>query len=306
MNQDQNPLAQLSDALAAAVETAGRSLVTVSARRRIPATGIAWREGGIVVTADHVIEHDDHIRVTLPDGTEVPAALAGRDPGTDVAVLRVQGGVTPATRAADTSARVGSLVLALGRPGSDGPQASFGVVSSVGGPWRTATGSQVEGYLRSDTTFYPGFSGGALVDPAGAVVGLNSSHLGRGGVTLPYAAVDAVVEALLAHGRVRRGYLGIGTRQVEVPGPLAAKIGGQTSGLLIMSVEPGSAADSAGLVIGDILVAVNGTAVGTAEDLQAQLGAERVGVATPLLLLRGGERHDATAAIGERSAETAR
>lgn len=306
MNQEQNPLARLSDALATAVETAGRSLVTVSARRRIPATGIGWREGGIIVTADHVIEHEDHVRITLPDGNEVPATLAGRDPGTDVAVLRVEGVVAPAVAAQASSARVGSLVLALGRPGRGGPQASFGVVSSVGGRWRTATGSQVEGYLRSDTTFYPGFSGGALVDPAGAVVGLNSSHLGRGGVTLPYAAVDAVVEALLAHGRVRRGYLGIGTRPVEVPAPLAAKVGGQASGLLIMSVEPGSAADEAGLVIGDILVGVNGASVGTAEELQSQLGAERVGVATPLLLLRGGERHETTATIGERSPETAR
>ena len=297
-------LTELSDALAAAVERAGAATVRVNARRRLAASGVVWSPDGVVLTSDHVIEREEEIKVGLPGGREVPARLAGRDPGSDLAVLRVSGAdLTPAERALENSAKVGHIVLALGRPTAEGLMASMGVVSTLGGPWRSFRGGQVEGYLRSDVTFYPGFSGGPLVDAAGRVVGINSSRLGRGaGLTIPAAAAQKIVDALLRQGRIRRGYLGIGSQPVRLPPALAAKLGGgQETGLLVVTVEPGSPAERAGLLIGDILVGMAGAPVRDTDDLQALLGSDRVGQAAPLIVLRGGDRRELTVTVGERT-----
>jgi len=296
-------LSQVSDGLAAAVEKAAASIVTVNARRRFPASGIVWSADGVIVTSDHVIERDDRIEVVLADGTKLAATIAGRDPGSDIAVLRVQRtGLVPIERAPAGSAKVGSLVLAVGRPSDEGPMASFGVVGAVGGAWRTFRGAEVEGYLRSDTTFYPGFSGGPLVDAAGRAVGLNSSRLGRGaGLTIPIAAVERIATDLLAGGKVRRAYLGISSQVAKLPAALAARLDGQETGLLIVSVEQGSPADSAGIILGDILVSFGGDPVGDTEALQSKLGPSLIGNATEVSLLRGGELTKLSVTLAERS-----
>jgi len=296
-----NPLAALSDALADAVERAGRSIVTVAARRRLPATGIAWGADGVIVTADHVLEREDDITVTLPGGAETKATIAGRDPGSDLAVLRVSGAtVEPIERG--PAVRPGHLVLALGRAGDGMPMASFGVVSAVGGQWRTFTGGTVAGFLRSDTTFYPGFSGGPLVDSEGRAVGINSSRLGRGGgLTIPIAAATSIVDALLSQGRLKRGYLGIGSQPTPLPDALAAKAHGQASGLLVVGVEPGSPAELGGLLVGDILLRLGETTVSGTEALQGALGPETVGQPMAIALLRGGEPATVTVTVGERA-----
>ena len=152
-------LGELSDALATAVERAGAYTVRVNARRRMPASGIVWADG-VILTADHVIERDEDITVTLPDGSSVAAAVAGRDPGSDLAVLRAQTGLAAATRA--DGAKVGHLVLALGRGTETGLTAAMGVISAVGGPWQSGRGTTVEGYIRADVTMYPGFFRGLL------------------------------------------------------------------------------------------------------------------------------------------------
>lgn len=292
-------LQQLSDGLADAVAKAAPSIVLVSARRRLPASGVAWSDG-VIVTADHVIENEENITVGFADGREAQARLVGRDPGSDLAVLRVEGVTTPAIERGP-AARVGHFVLALGRPAPGEPMASFGVVSAVGGAWRTFRGGQVEGYLRSDTTFYPGFSGGPLINTAGQMVGLNSSRLGRGaGLTIPIAALEPIVEALLSGGRIKRGYLGIGSQVARLQQSLAAKVGGQENGLLIVGVEPGSPADRGGLLVGDILVALGGSPLNDTDDLHNLLGPSSVGKATPVTLLRGGERQELEVTIGER------
>jgi S1-C subfamily serine protease len=179
--------------------------------------------------------------------------------------------------------------------------ASFGVVSTVGGAWRTFRGAQVDGYIRSDTTFFPGFSGGPLVTVAGQVAGINSSRLWRGsGLTIPVAATAPIVDALLAGGRLRRGYLGIGSQATRLPEALAAKAGGQASGLLIVGVEPESPADAAGLLVGDILVRMGDTQLTDTDDLQAALGPSSVGQAVAVAVLRGGEPQTLTVTVGER------
>ena len=293
-------LAQLSDQLAAAVERAAHSTVLVNARRRLPASGIAWAANAIL-TCDHVLEREDDITVELEDGRGVPATIAGRDPGSDLAVLRVEAPLSPIEHAPEGSARVGSIVLALGRPSSEGVQASFGIVGAVGGAWRTFRGTLVGGYLRTDTTFFPGFSGGPLIDVQGRAVGVNSSRLGRGaGITLPVAAAAKVADDLLRRGRVRRAYLGISSQPARLTEALATRLGGQESGLLVVTVEPGSAADQAGLLLGDIVVALAGTPTADTEALQSVLGPELAGEPTTLRILRGGEPRELTITPGER------
>ena len=297
-------LKALSEGMANAVEFAGRSVVTVNARRRIPATGVAWPgAAGIIVTCSHVIERDDELTVGLPDGQTVPATLAGRDGGSDLAVLRVEAPGLVQAKEATGAARAGAIVLAVGRPDSGGVTVSGGVISSVGGAWRTASGNTVGGYLRSDTTFYPGFSGGPLIDVEGHVIGINSSQLGRGaGLTIPVAAVQTIVEALLKGGRLRRGYLGIVTQPVRVPEALRTKAAGAgESGLMIMSVEAASPADAAGLVVGDLLVMLEGETIADPGDLQERLGHDQVGKTVSATVLRGGQPVVVAIIIGERA-----
>lgn len=284
-------VAAFSDGLAAAVERAGRSVVLVDARRRFPATGIAWQAGGIIVTADHVLEREEDLGVVLPSGDRVPAVLLGREPGSDLAVLRVESDLPPAEQA--PAARVGQVVLAVGRP-EPSLMASFGVVSAVGGPWQTATGVQVDGFIRSDTTFYPGFSGGPLVDALGRVVGLNSSRLGRGsGLTVPATTVDRIVQALAQHGRVRRGYLGITTQPVTAAA---------AAGLLVVGVEAGCPADRGGILVGDIITGIGEVAIDSSTDLRRHLGPDAIGKDVTVRVVRGGEARALTVTIGERAA----
>jgi S1-C subfamily serine protease len=298
---DTSVLAQVSDGLAAAVETVAASTVLVSGRRRIPASGIAWSADGVILTADHVIERDE-VEVVLPDGTKHTATVAGRDPGSDVAVLRVPATLTAAVRAPAGSAKIGSLVLAVGRPSREGPMASLGVVGAIGGPWRTFRGTEVEGYLRTDTTFYPGFSGGPLVDAHGRVAGMNSSRLGRGaGLTIPVSALERIAADLLSGGKVRRAYLGISSQVARLPASLSALAAGRETGLLVVNVEAGSPADTAGMLMGDILIELGGNPVSDTDSLQAELGPSRIGQGTQATVLRGGESKSLPITIGERA-----
>jgi S1-C subfamily serine protease len=301
-------LRQFSDQLASVVEHAARSIVTVAARPRQPATGTIWRAdtATIILTADHVIERKDEINVTLPDTREVKAHLIGRDPGTDLAALRLPD-VDLSTEhvAADTSEhlRVGHLVLAIGRPTSDGLRVSFGAVSAIDGPHRSWQGNEREGVIYPDVTLYPGFSGGPLVDLSGRVVGLNSSQLTRQpSSALPVATLRRVANALVQHGYVPRGYLGVGTQQAPLPAALAHKVGStQQAALLILTVEPGSPAEQAGLMMGDLLVSLGSQPTTDGATLRAQLGAERLGQMIPAKILRGGEPRDITITVAERS-----
>lgn len=290
-------LQELSDALAGAVDRASAYTVRVNARRRMPASGIIWTDGA-VLTADHVIEREEEISVTLADGRTVPATIAGRDPGSDLAVLRAQTGGQPSPRA--ENARVGHLVLAVGRPGDAGLTAAMGVISAVGGPWQSGRGGTIDGYIRADVTMYPGFSGGPLVDAGGRVVGVNSSGISRaGGLTIPAAAANKVVQALLAHGRLKRGFLGLTSQPVKLPQAIA-QAAGQETGLLVARVASGTPAEQGGLIIGDIVVGLGGQPVRDTDELQRQLGPERVNQPTPVRIVRGGEVREVTVTVGER------
>ena len=294
-----NVLVELSNAMAAAAEKVGTSTVMVNARRRMPATGIAYA-ANLILTANHVVEREEGITVTLGDGSEVQATIAGRDPGTDLALLRLERPLaTPAETALE--AKVGQLVLALGRPSEEGIEASLGVVSAVGGPVHTRQGA-IDKYIRTDTTPFPGFSGGPLADADGRVVGLNTSGFGHGvAITIPADLAWKVAEQLAQFGSVRRGYLGVRSQGVEIPETAQKALKReQTTGLLLVGVESNSPAEAAGLMVGDIIVAIDGQPVQNHDELFARLSGDVIDKPTPVEVLRGGQPQTINVKIGAR------
>lgn len=294
------PLQTISDALAALAERIGQSVVRVEGRSRLPASGVVYATDGVIVTAHHVIERNDSLRVGLPDGSTVEASLIGRDPSTDLAVLRVeQSALVPARWVPADELRVGHLVLAIARPGRT-VQATLGIVSALGGPWRTGTGGEIDRYLQTDVVMYPGFSGGALVTMDGRIAGVNTSALVRGAsVTVPTQTVARSVEMIVKHGRVPRGYLGVGLQPVRLDAALQESLG-QRSGLMVMSVEEGGPAAQAGLLQGDVLVALDGVPVQHLEDLQMLLTGERAGKSVPVRFIRAATLQETTVTIGQK------
>ncbi len=292
-------LENVSDELAALVASVD-GIVRVEGRRRLPASGVLWSADGVIVTADHVVRREESIRIGLPDGDVGEAILAGRDPSTDLAVLRLASGKhkAPTWRPTD-DLKVGNLALALGRPGRT-VQSTLGIVSASAGPFQTALGGMIDRYLQTDAVMYPGFSGGPLVTADGRVAGILTSGL-MGGVSLavPTETVRRVVEALLKHGRIPRGFLGVGAQVVRLP-EQASAMAGQPTGLLVMSVEPGSPAEVGGVLLGDTLLALDDNPLRSMEDLLGLLSGDRVGKSVGLRVLRGGVPQVVTVTIGER------
>jgi S1-C subfamily serine protease len=296
-------LQSLSNELASTVEAVGPSLVRVESRRRLPATGIVWSADGVIVTAHHVVEREENIKVGLAGGQTVSASLVGRDPTTDLAVLRAEAaGLTSPTWATfeAQSVQVGHLVLALGRPG-ESVQATLGIVSALSQNWRAPGGSLLDYYLQTDVVMYPGFSGGPLVGSAGQILGLNTSALLRGiSFTVAAPSLRRVVETLLAHGRIKRGYLGVNTQPVRLPANLQTQLN-QETGLLLVAVEPDSPAEKGGLLLGDTIVACAGAPIRQHDDLLAILSGDRVGSAVSIQVVRGGQLQELTVTVGERA-----
>jgi len=295
-------LAAFSDQLADAVAGAAGSIVSVHARPRLPSSGVHWRDG-IVVTTDGTVRRDQDIAVTLPDGQRTSAELAGRDPGTDLAVLRIQPGRLPVASLGDpVGLRPGHLVLALGRIGDTGPRVAFGAVSATGGKWRCWKGGELDLWLQSDLTVYPGSGGGALVSPDGGVLGINSGALSRPlATTIPVATVARTLDQILAKGYVARGWLGAAMQPVRFPEAARRRAGiPHEGGLVILSVEPDAPAALAGLMVGDVLVALNGHPVSHPDQVLEQLAGDVVGRTLSAELVRGGRTERADLLIGER------
>jgi S1-C subfamily serine protease len=294
-------LLALSNDLAGAVERAGQSVVAVHARPRNPSSGVHWQQG-VIVTADHTLRRDEEISVGLPDGRMIPAVLAGRDASTDLAVLKLQAAEFPVAEIGDAAAlRVGHVVMAVARPGERGVSASWGVISALGGPWRSWHGGQIDQFIRPDVSLYPGFSGGPLVDAHGRVMGINTSGPRNMVLTIPPSTVNRVVGQLLARGRIVRGYLGVGMQPVRLPESLKQTLNlPRASGVIIVAVEANNPAERAGLLIGDVLVALNGVPVSDTADVQALLGPDRVGTAVSASIIRAGQLAERVIMIGER------
>ena len=296
---------ELSAVTAVAVATAGRAVLRVEGRRRGPSSGIAWSADGVIVAAHHNVEWDEDIAVGLADGSTARANVVGRDATTDVVVLRVAiGGLSVPDWAAETP-KVGHLALALTRPGRT-VRASLGVVHALGDEWRTSAGGRVDRYLQTDIGLQPGFSGSLLVDLAGRAIGMNNAGLVRGtSLALPPATLRRVVETLVAHGHVRRGFIGIGTIPVRLPAALE-KVAGQPTGLLVTSVAEESGAARAGLLLGDVIVAVEGKGVSGPADLLPFLEEDRIGQGLTARIVRAGEPRELAVTVGAREPKGAR
>lgn len=291
-----------STALADAVERAAAFVVAVHGHHRIPASGVHWRHG-IFVTADHTVERDDQVDLTLPDGRRTTATLVGRDPTTDLAVLRADGdSLAVAGANSELGVKVGNIVLAVARPSDSGVRASVGVMSAVGPAWNTWRGGRIDAFLRPDLELYYGFSGGPLVDVESRVFGINTSGLSRHfDLTIPTSTVNRVVDQLLARGRIARGYLGLSMQPVRLPASIATALrltGG--SGVIVVSVEPGSPAEKAGVMLGDVIVELDGSEVEDTADVLATLGPEKVGTKIRGRAVRGGQLVELVLTVGER------
>jgi S1-C subfamily serine protease len=289
---------QFSDQLADAVTRVGASTFSVDARGRVPATGVVWSTDGYILTADHVVQRDDDIVVIDPSGARHSAKLVGRDPHSDLALLKVEVGELPVPVWAETT-RVGQLVLALGRP--DDLQASLSSIVSQGGPIKGPY-RHLDAYVQTDVTMFPGFSGGPLVDVQGRLIGINSSALARGAsLAVPVSAAARIVAALKTHGRIQRGFIGVSTQPVKLNETVAAQLG-QASGLMVIGTESGGPADQAGLLQGDVLVSFAGQAITDIDALQAGLGPDSVGQALPARIVRGGAVTELKITVGVRPA----
>ena len=294
-------LDNFSNDLAAAVERGGAGTVLVDARHRYPASGIAYA-ADLVLTADHVITRDDNLRIATADKKSFAVTVAGRDPNSDLALLRLsEKALTPA-KVSEAAAKVGQLVLALGRPSNEGMQASWGIITAIGGPARMGRGGLLEEYIQTETTSYPGFSGGPLVNTEGEVLGLNTSGLTRGmALTIPVKFAWRIADALAKHGTVKRGYLGVRTQAVDIPESARKALKReQEHGLLVLWLEEKGPAEKSGLLVGDIIVAISGQAVGDPDDLFAALNGDIVGKSIAVEILRGGKPETIQVTVGER------
>jgi S1-C subfamily serine protease len=296
-------LIALSNALAQATDRAAASTVAVHTEPRGSSSGVVWRRG-VIVTADHALRRDEGIQATLPDGRVVPVSLAGRDASTDLAVLRCEEVSAPTEQTTDVfSIKPGSLALVVGRTRASGPVAALGAVSLVVAERRAWTGAALAPYIRLDIGVQPTAIGGAVIDAHGRLMGIATPRFARfGAIAVPAPTVNRVVDVLLQKGHIPRGYLGVGLQPVRLPDVLRRTLKrDDKTAAIVLEVEPEGPAYKAGMVIGDILVALAGRAITRLEDVHGQLGGESIGKSLPIKFIRGGALQEANIVVGERA-----
>jgi S1-C subfamily serine protease len=294
-------LIELSNALAQATDRAAATIVAVHTEARGSASGVIWRPG-IIVTSEHALRRDEEIHASLPDGRVVAATLAGRDPSTDLAVLKCAEATAVASEFGDpTTSKPGSLTLVVGRTRASGPVAALGVVSLVAPDRRIWTGASLAPYIRLDVAIQSTVAGGAAVGAQGRIFGIVTPRFGRfGAIAVPASTVNVVVDMLLKKGRIPRGYLGVGLQSVRLPDTLRHSLQREEkTAAIVLEVEPESPAHTAGLVIGDIIVSVSGQPVAGLEDIHSQLQGAAIGQRLPLGFVRGGALQEAIVTVGE-------
>ena len=302
ISEPKNTLNALSHDLAHVVEQVSPSVVAVNARRHLSSSGVYWRDG-IIVTAAHTIRRTDEISVIVASGQSVVATLAGVDPSTDLAVLKIDNPeLSPPLFGDASQLKVGHVVLAVGRGAQRGLNATLGIVGVLGGSWRTWRGGLIDQFIGLDLVLHPGAAGGPLTDTHGRVLGINTLGLSRSmALTIPVSTVNRVVTHLLEKGHMGLGYLGLGMRPIPLPENLKSTLNlSADSGLIVVTVEPDGPGSKAGVLFGDVIVALEGTAVSNIRDLQAFLEPESVGKTIPVSIIRGGKPIEINVTIGER------
>ena len=283
-----------SEAVIRAVETVGPAVVRIDSRTG-GGSGVVFTPDGFVLTNSHVVEREDHLRVTLPDGRHMPAAVVGRDRDTDLAVLRIDAsGLAWAGFGDSRRVRVGQVAIAIGNPFGFDHTVTSGVVSALGRSLRSRTGRLMDDIIQTDAALNPGNSGGPLVTTTGEVIGINTAMiLPAQGICFAIAGNTArfVASRLMRDGRIRRSYIGIAGEQTRLPRALArAHNVAAAAGVLVASIETGSPAAIAGLEVGDIILALADRTVTGPDDLHRVLTEERIGESVALTVLRGGAR----------------
>jgi S1-C subfamily serine protease len=292
----------ISNALAEATERVGAHTVAVHTEARGSSSGVIWRPG-LVVTAEHSLRRDEEIQVTLPNGSVASAKLVGRDPSTDLALLKCEEAKSPSSTLGDTGAfKPGQLTLVVGRTRASGAVAALGVVSLVANSRRMWGGTAVSPYVRLDVVLQRTSVGGAVVNANGQVAGFATPKFApAGALALPVSTVNRVVDTLLTKGHVPRGYLGVALQPIRLPEDLRDALRRrEKAAAMVLEVEPDGPAHKAGVVIGDILIGLNGKPVMRLEDVQAHLHGEQIGQTVNAEFLRGGVRREASIVIGER------
>ncbi len=285
----------IEDFAAVAAKAAGL-VVGVRAGEGRAGSGVLWRDGAVVASEQGLAEAEGY-RVVVPGGAEVKAELAGRDKGTNVAVLRVEAKAVELEKAEPV--RVGALALALGSDGAGGITARLGVVHRVGPAWHSLAGGRIDRLIVLDARVAGHEEGGPVVDAVGRVLGISTLGPRRRVLVIPAATVDRVVEPLLREGKVARGWLGVALQPVALPEGVRDAAGGE-AGLMVISVSSGGPAAQAGVMLGDVLLGVDGEAVRRARGLAERLAVVGVGGACVLRLLRAGAVQEVRATVGAR------
>ena len=294
-------LSSFSNELSNLVQRISPSVVAVHARRHFPSSGVHWGQD-LVVTADHTIAREEDVRVTVADGKSVTASLLGRDPGADLAALKVPGlGPAPALNTQDKPV-LGEFALVVGRSPDSGANASFGIIGAASGPWRTWRGGRLDHYIRLDATLYPNSSGGAVINSRGGILGIATSALSRvAGLAISASDITRVTNQLLEKGYVPQGYLGVGVYPVAIPENLKSKLSLQnTTGILILNVEKGGPAEGAGVLLGDVLISLDSTPMEKIEDLQTFCASGVISKSVNARFIRAGALIEKSIVAGER------
>jgi len=293
---------ELSKEISSTIDKAGKSVVAVDGRSGHTSSGIVWRPD-IVLTAAHTIRHETGIRVILGPESSVHAKLAGSDRGSDIALLKLVQEIDapPAQLSNPTPLAIGDFTVAIARTRRGHIVASSGIISGLMGEWSVAR-TRIDQFIRPDLNLYPGFSGGVLVAADGTFLGLNTSGLLRGKpITIPSSTLTRIAEEIAAKGHVAQPYIGLVMQPVEIPATLQQKAGVNTaSGLLVMHVEPGGPADGAGVLLGDILIYVDGNTLDDLDDIHQALSRKTIGQDLKVSYLRGGQKIEISFGVGER------
>ena len=294
-----------SHAISRAVEGTGGFVVAVKSAAYRVTSGVAFREDLIAVN-NHLLRREGIVPIHLPDGAEAEAKILGRDPSVDVAILQIQGGKLQIPEAeSESQQRAGALAIVVGRTVDSGLSASLGVLGAVAGSRRTWRGGELNRFLRLDVNLYPSQAGAAVVSASGRFLGMaTAAMLRHSALAVPLETLNRVSNELLREGRIRQGYLGVGLQPVRIPRHLQSKSSlADDTGLMVMSVEPGTSAEDAGLQLGDILVAAGKSPLGDTETLLGVLRGDAVGNPLTLTVFRAGNIVEVQIQVADRGAK---
>ncbi len=291
-----NELGRFSEALAVLVNESAPGVVAVKSAAYRVTSGVALH-GNLIAVASHILRREDRVPVYAADGSQTIATILGRDPSIDLAILKAEGLNVKALDAADTaSLKPGSLAAVVGLTVDAGVTASLGVLGAVGPARKNWRGGTLDRFLRLDVNLYPSQSGAAVVNTAGQLIGMATPAMSRHStIAVPMSSIERIANELREQGRIRHGYLGIGVQPVAVRGKAE-----QESGLIILNVEPDSPADKAGLLLGDVLLTVDGKITTDIDDLHSALRGDIVGRTVKAVVLRGGASVEVNIDIAER------